>query len=198
VPSRRCDSTNATLPKFEFEPNKNHRLRVINAATLASFQFEIDSHPFAITEVDGTDVLPSPSNRIKINPAQRYSVIINTNVTTTDTFWLRLRLIDDCFSGGNTPFSNPNIINNMKGIVRYSSSTNTSALPTTEPWGQAIEQECTDMDIPFVPVPAIVAPPPDHRFYLVANFRIGDWRLSRGFFNESSWRPNPRSPTLSR
>jgi FtsP/CotA-like multicopper oxidase with cupredoxin domain len=173
---------------------------LVNVATIASFQVNIDSHSFAVTEVDGTDVVPSPTNRIKINPAQRYSLILTTNNTETTSFWLRVRMMSDCFSGKNTGFGNPNLVAHLKGIIHYGSSQSSTniTIPTTEESDQAIEQDCTDMFLPLVPIPAITPNTPDHHFHLKGNFRIGDWRLSRGYFNQSSWRPNLYSPTLSR
>jgi FtsP/CotA-like multicopper oxidase with cupredoxin domain len=67
-------------------------LRIINTGVLAEFQLEIDEHALAVTEVDGTDVLPSYIHRLVINPAQRYSIVVSINLTTADAFWLRVRI----------------------------------------------------------------------------------------------------------
>jgi FtsP/CotA-like multicopper oxidase with cupredoxin domain len=170
---------------------------------LAEFQVQIDEHPFAVTEVDGTDVLPSYINRLKINTAQRYSLIVSTNITTGNSFWLRARMVSDCFSG---VFPNPNLIPSVQAIIHYSekpeklSSNAPATLPTSIDWNMAIEQICRDLNTTeLVPVPAIPAPPHADEFhYVVANFKIGNWRLSRGFFNETSFRPDIHSPMLER
>jgi hypothetical protein len=203
VPSRRCDNSSASIPTINLAPNQNHRLRIINTAALAEFQIQIDEHVFAVTEVDGTDVLPSYINRLKINTAQRYSLIVSTNVTTADSFWLRARMVNDCFSG---VFPNANLIPGINAIINYGekpeklSAKTPSALPTSKDWNMAIEQICRDLNTTdLVPVPAIPAPPHADEFhYVVVNFKIGNWRLSRGFFNETSFRPDIYSPMLER
>jgi hypothetical protein len=170
---------------------------------MAEFQIQIDEHFFSVTEVDGTDVQPFYINRLKINNAQRYSLIVSTNITTADSFWLRARMISSCFS---PIFPNPNLISEVNAIIQYREEseklpTNTvHEPPTSKDWGMAIEQICKDLDTTeLVPVPAIPAPPHADEFhYIVVNFAIGSWRLSRGFFNDTSFRPDIHSPMLER
>jgi len=48
-------------------------------------------------------------------------------------------------------------------------------------------------------MPEIAAPADvDYSYYIRNNIQIGNWRLERGFFNTSSWRPNLKSPSLHR
>jgi hypothetical protein len=202
VLSRRCDNSSAYVPTFDLEPHQNHRLRIINTAALAEFQIQIDEHLFAVTEVDGTDVLPYYINRLKINSAQRYSLVVSTNITTSDSFWLRARMVSDCFSN---IFPNPNLIPDINVVIRYRAEPeklyiNTPpTLPTSKDWGMTIEQICRDLNTTkLVPVPAIPAPHADEFHYIVANFKIGNWQLSRGFFDETSWRPDVHAPMLER
>jgi hypothetical protein len=205
LPHRKCDNSTATIPTFDLAPNQNHRLRIINTGVLAEFQIELDEHSFAVTEVDGTDVLPSYIHRLIINPAQRYSLVVATNVTTGDSFWLRTRMATDCW---DKSFPNPDLIAGTDAIIRYRDESETRkenaispwGFPSSQPWGEAILQFCKDLNTTeLVPVPAIAASEQvDHSFYLYSNFRIGAWRLSRGFFNDSSWRPNIHSPMLDR
>jgi hypothetical protein len=170
---------------------------------MAEFQIQIDEHLFAVTEVDGTDVLPSYINRLNINTAQRYSLIVSANITTSDSFWLKARMITSCFS---TVFINPNLVSDIKGIIQYREESenlpaNTATkVPTSNDWDIPIEQNCKDLDTAELsPVPAISAPPHADEFhYIVANFAIGSWRLSRGFFNDTSFRPDIHSPMLER
>jgi len=157
-------------------------LRIINTGVLAEFQFEIDEHLLAVTEVDGTDVLPSYIHRLIINPAQRYSLIVSTNISTADSFWLRLRIATDCLS--KDP-GNPDLIAETNAVVRYTGQKKetANALPTSKPWGDSILQFCKDLNTTeLVPVPAVRAPETaDHLYYMY-----------------SSWRPNMQSPVLTR
>lgn len=202
LPDRKCDNSTAYIPTFNLAPNQNHRLRIINTAALAEFQIQIDEHMFALTEVDGTDVLPSYTNRLLITAAQRYSMIVTTNVTTADSFWLRARMIDDCFSN---IFPNRDMIPTINAVIQYqeepkqSSMSTPATLPTSKDWDMTIQQICQDQDISdLVPVPAIPAPPREQFHSIVANFKIGAWRLSRGYFNETTHRVYVDSPMLER
>lgn len=187
------------MPIIDLQANENHRLRIINTGVLSEFQFEIDEHELAVTEVDGTDVFPSYIHRLIINPAQRYSLVVSTNLTSSNTFWLRMRIATDCLS---LDPGNPDLIAKTNGIVRYvnKKEETLSTVPSSIPWGQAILQICKDLNTTeLVPVDSITAPEiVDHTYYMYSNFRIGAWRLSRGFFNDSSWRPNLQSPLLHR
>lgn len=201
LPHRECDNSTADLATISLTPNKNHRLRFINTGSFAEFQIQIDEHEFAVTEVDGTDVEPVYYHRLNINSGQRYSVVINTNVTTASLFWMRARMITDCFAD-----KNPDLEAEVRAIVQYDQSQLLRSgdllaqLPNSLDWPEAIEQICKDMNTTeLVPAMAISAPPKaDTLFHLWGNFRIGAWRLSRGFFNDSSWRSNVHSPSLER
>lgn len=197
---RTCDNTTANvgLPVFDFEPNQHHRLRIINVGAFAEFEFQIDEHELAVTEADGTDVRPITYHRLNINPAQRYSVVVQTNASEKTSFRMRARMITHCFAE-----ENPFMAGTVEGVVRYNKLPAAAiriALPDTIDWGEALQLECKDLNTTdLVPVKEIAAPAkPDALFYIRSNFEIGAYRLSRGFFNTSSWRPNVKSPSLFR
>jgi FtsP/CotA-like multicopper oxidase with cupredoxin domain len=187
---------------FALEADQNHRLRFINAGAFAEFQVQIDEHDFAITEVDGTDVSAINNarfHRMNILPAQRYSIILTANASSTsNSFWMRARLVTHCFGE-----ENPYMQEEVRAIVQYASQNSISSvqsIPTSKDWPEIIELECRDLNtsllFPVVPSPAPLSA--DATIYLRSNFEIGPWRLSRGFLNQSSWRPNIRSPSLHR
>ncbi|OQO08544.1 hypothetical protein B0A48_06414 [Cryoendolithus antarcticus] len=194
-PDRKCDNMAATvgMPRIKLDRNKSHRLRIINVGAFAEFQFQIDEHEMAVTEVDGTDVHPVSYHRLNINPAQRYSVVISSDVTSSDAFWMRARMITTCFTDAPKTMQADAL-----AVVAYEDAKVSD--PTSKDWEERLEQECRDMNTTdLVPVEAMVAPSePDAAFYLRSNFEIGAYRLSRGFFNQSSWRPSADSPTLHR
>ena len=196
--SRRCDNTtsNVGVPRFNLNADQNHRLRFINVGAFAEFQIAIDEHNFAIVEVDGTSVKPSYYNRFVINSAQRYSIILRTNVTSSDRFWLRAKMLATCFA--DPP---KNLEPEVWAVVTYGNGDSTQQqLPTSHEWDPLIQSTCRDLNTTdLVPSKAIRAPDKaDMTLSLRANFEIGAWRLSRGFFNQSSWRPDLQSPTLMR
>jgi FtsP/CotA-like multicopper oxidase with cupredoxin domain len=200
LPNRRCDNTtsNVGLPVFDLEPNRYHRLRIINVGAFAEFQFQIDEHELAVTEVDGTDVQPINYHRLNINPAQRYSVVVHTDKKEGTSFRMRARMITHCFAE-----TNPHMVDSVHGVIRYSSNPGPDTakeLPDTKDWGEAIGLECRDLNITeLMPVQVIAAPTKvDAFFYLRSNFEIGAYRLSRGKFNSSSWQGDVKHPTLFR
>ncbi|KAF0321279.1 l-ascorbate oxidase [Colletotrichum asianum] len=186
-----------SLASFDLTPGQKHRLRFINTGAFAEFQVEIDEHPFHVTEVDGTQVASASFHRLNILPAQRYSVVIDTNVTTADSFWMRARMVTHCFAKENQ-WLDPEV----RAIISYSKTSEHATIaqePQTKGWGEAHDVDCRDMDTSTLqPVEAIAAPATTASMYLRANFEIGAWRLSRGFFNKSTWHGNVTSPTLYR
>lgn len=200
-----CDNTFARLPTIDLTSNANHRLRFINVGAFAWFEISLDEHSLAITEVDGTDVQPYYTTQMHLSPAQRYSTVVTTNSTTSDAFWLHARMIRHCFSNPKEPGEDTSTIN---AIVTYTSSSKqkrskievASPLPTSQHWNDPYLVECRDMKhTNFVPKLAISPPlEPDHSYSVRTNLQIGAWRLQRGFFNGSSFRPNLKSPSLHR
>ncbi|CAF3527644.1 hypothetical protein FGSG_13185 [Fusarium graminearum PH-1] len=191
-----CNSTDREMPNINLEAGQRHRLRIINVGAFAEFQVQFDEHPFYVTEVDGTDVHPESVHRLNILPAQRYSVILETNATTGSAFWMRARMVTHCFKN-----ENERLEPEAKAIIRYEGHNKTSSneKPTSKEWPDAIEVICRDLNTSSLrPVEVISPPPSDKVIILRANFEIGDWRLARGFFNESTWHPNITSPSLHR
>lgn len=197
LPHRKCDNSTAGLPIITLTPAQNHRFRFINVGNFAEFQIQIDEHEFAVAEVDGTDIEPVYYHRLNINPGQRYSIVVSTNITTADSFWMRARMVTACFAE-----ENENMEAEVRAIVRYDRSNQLMEghLPQSVDWSEVVELICKDMNATeFVPVAAAAAPnTADSFLYLRANFEIGAYRLSRGFFNSSSWRPDVHSPSLER
>lgn len=201
--NRKCDNSTAVIPEFNLVPNQNHRLRFINVGAFAEFQIQIDEHKLAVTEVDGTDVEPAYYHRLNISPGQRYSVVVSTNITSASSYWMRARMVTTCFAEPN-----PNLEPEVRAVIRYtqsdspvrSKSREALRIPQSKDWNDVVELVCKDMNTTeLIPTKAVPAPRNANAFfYLRSNFEIGAWKLSRGFFNTSSWRPDVRSPSLNR
>ncbi|KAJ4004852.1 hypothetical protein NW752_009484 [Fusarium irregulare] len=192
----RCDTNNRDMLNIDLESGHRHRLRIINVGAFAEFQIQVDEHPFYVTEVDGTAVHPESFHRLNIMPAQRYSVVLETNATKGDAFWMRARMVTHCFKNENSRLEAE-----TKAIIRYKSPDNpvSTEEPKSKEWSDAIEVICRDLNTTALrPVEAISPPPADEVIIIRANFEIGDWRLARGFFNDSTWHPNATSPSLHR
>lgn len=199
-----CDSTGTEYAEVDIPSGASHRLRFINTGAFAEFEISLDDHPLEVIEADGTPLESGSYHRLNINVAQRYSVIVNASAENSTAFWLRARMMKHCFSDPEE-IAEPEV----KGIVRYSAPkkkhghrhhpTDELSLPTTKPWPDEIALICKDVDGQLRPANA--PPPPskaDTLIYLRSNFEIGNYSLSRGYFNQSTWKPDLRSPLLNR
>lgn len=194
VPNRNCSSTDRSNALFDLAEDHNIRLRFINVGAFAEFQIQIDEHELYVSEVDGTDVMPQSIHRLNINPAQRYSVILIPPKTNKGLYWIRARMITHCFA-----YENPELQEEVRGVIRYWAPGD-SLTPKSQDWPEIIEVECRDLNTSALrPVIPIAAPEKaDDHIYLRSTFQIHDWRLSRGYLNDSSYKPNISSPTLNR
>lgn len=194
LPNRRCSSTERTNALFDLLSDHNIRLRFINVGAFAEFQIQIDEHDLYVSEVDGTDVMPQVVHRINITPAQRYSVILVPPNPNKGLYWIRARMITHCFA-----YEEPELKEEVRGVIRYWAP-GESVTPESKDWPEIIEVECRDLNTTTLkPVVAIPAPEKaDDQLYLRASFQIRDWRLSRGYLNDTSYRANASSPSLNR
>ena len=111
-------------------------------------------------------------------------------------------MVTHCFA-----YENEELEEEVWGVVQYKKHSNSNhedgtsqevLRPQSKDWPEIIEVECRDLNTTALePVDAFKAPEKvDDFFYLRSSFQIGDWRLSRGFLNESSWRGNATKPVL--
>jgi FtsP/CotA-like multicopper oxidase with cupredoxin domain len=202
--NRRCDNKTLSFPSINLTPQGNHRLRIINVGGYAWFEVTADQHPsLSLTEIDGVDIVPSEEQSVVVGPGQRYSTIINTSdINSTNSAWLRARIIAHCFGENVDPAAN---VTEARAIIRHSTASSLSsktdvALPTTQRNESIFATYCADMDTrPYAAVQPRPAPEHANRSWnLQINMEIGDWRLQRGFVNGSTYRERPSSPTLHR
>jgi hypothetical protein len=112
-------------------------------------------------------------------------------------------MVTNCFSDPELPGGGAD---EVRAIVQYSKTNSawpSSAVisqPISRNWDTGFAVQCLDMDhTQFVPFPAISAPATaDHSYFIRSNIEIGDWRLQRGFFNKSTFRPDLKLPSLHR
>ncbi|KAI1422257.1 multicopper oxidase-domain-containing protein [Xylaria sp. FL1777] len=220
-PNRKCTEVKTTsLPHLDITPGERHRLRFVNVGGFAWFQVAVDEHDdLQVVEVDGTSVKPTLGSPLLISPGQRYSAILRAD-HHEGYFWLRARMVTSCFAEQTLP---ENGIEEARAIVRYMNRLHTRHGDHDEDVGtknthleDENEEELilphTTSELPFLSVcrdlssttsfqPSPQQPAPevaDHSWYFRVNLAIGDWRLQRGVFNASSFRPNLKYPTLHR
>ena len=194
---KKCDNSKAILETLNLEPGKNHRLRIVNAGVSAEFEIQIDNHSFAVTEMDGIDVWPEYYDRLQIQPTQRYSIIMTTDMVTANTFWFRVRMVVSCFVTDDKL-----VVPEAKVIVNYNGSPvslQSGELRARE-WTAITDIRCEDMDTsklrPVIDVP--IPKQSDDFVYVRTKVGKDSQRVTRGNFNQSSWQPDPTAPTLHR
>ena len=172
------NSTEATLAVTE---NKRYRLRLINTGAFGEFQFSIDNHTLSVIEADSTLVRPLTVNRLPIHIAQRYSVIVTTNQSSSTNYWIRAQMNTFCFSADN-PVLDPDV----RALLTYTNNTNE---PTNSAdWSTALDLVCEDLSpSSLVPAVATQAPTADHAYEAGFSFEIGAYALDRATVNGTSW-----------
>lgn len=75
--NRTCSGLEQRRPLFNLQNNATYRIRIINAAALAFFNFSMDEHTLETIEADGIEVEnPVPVHVVQIAPGQRYSFLV--------------------------------------------------------------------------------------------------------------------------
>ncbi|EOD46054.1 putative multicopper oxidase protein [Neofusicoccum parvum UCRNP2] len=133
------NSGTVTGSRFEttFEVGQSHRLRLVSGAIDTHFKFSIDNHTMQVIANDLVPIVPYNTTVLNIGMGQRYDVIVTADQGAVATdFWMR--------AIPQTACSNNDSPDNIKGIVRYSTSTSTSDPSTT---GYDYTNECVDESV---------------------------------------------------
>ncbi|KAF4541431.1 Multicopper oxidase [Lasiodiplodia theobromae] len=128
-----------TGSRFEttWETGKSHRLRLVNGAIDTHFKFSVDNHTMTVIANDLVPIVPYNTTVLNIGMGQRYDVVITADQESVGTdFWMRAIPQTACSNNENP--------DNIKGIVRYSTSTSSEDPQTT---GYDYSNECVDEDM---------------------------------------------------
>lgn len=202
-----CDSKVGELEEFIVEPGKKYRVRIINAAAMATYAFGIDEHPLTIIEADSTEVEPVSVNFLPIAPGQRYSVIVDMN-SERDSVFMRAIMNQECFN-----YENLHLDPTSKAVVRYRRSIFDdlirfakrtagfdSKMPTSRQWDEDPNPTiCMDLDYTLLePVVPVNVPEADIQVELWAKVIALDMRDSApySFFNRTSFQAALGTPNL--
>ncbi|KAK7903304.1 hypothetical protein LTR67_001322 [Exophiala xenobiotica] len=184
-------SDNSSRAIFTVEQGKRYRYRLINTGAFATFEFSVDNHPLSIIEADGTVTELLPVHRLDIAVAQRYSVILTANQSSSSNYWMRAQMNTYCFADDN-----PVLDADVRALVTYTNSTDG---PTKSvDWKDALDVTCIGLNASLLtPIFQSPAPPATTMYSIQSNFQIGDYALDRGYMNGTSWVMDPQDPTLN-
>lgn len=178
---------------FAFKPGHKYRLRLINTSTFSAFVFSIDNHKLTIVEADGTDLQPVTVDRLAINVAQRYSVIVEAN-QPVGSYWMRAELETSCY-----PVDAPDLEKVITAEIRYDGAPNPPDFShSVSKFTETENEACIDLSIDMLePYWAKDAPGPvGTQFYLNITFQNDALGVNRGFLNNVTYVPNYNRPTL--
>jgi FtsP/CotA-like multicopper oxidase with cupredoxin domain len=178
---------NSGLSRFEFVANKRYRIRIINTSAFSSFIFSIDKHVLELIEADGSYTKPININRLPINVAQRYSVIVTANQSVSN-YIMRSDFQKDCMPGADLP--------DVTAIVHYDGASEDPPVPA--PWPDVVK-ECEDLDQGILlSLNDGGVPPSTREIDLSAILDFDKDRIIRGFINNVTYVPDIKNPSLAK
>ena len=91
-------------------------MRFVNSGSFASIRFSVDDHPLTLIEADGTLLAPTQIAGVTVAVAQRYSVLLYANQTSSanGTYWMRATVQSDMFT-----YDQPGQNLDIRGVIRY-------------------------------------------------------------------------------
>lgn len=186
-------SNSSSRPVFTFEDGKRYRLRFINAGGFATFQVSVDNHTLQVIEADSTTTLPLTVHRFEIAVAERFSVVLHANQSSSTNYWLRAQMNTNCFVGDNDVLD-PDV----RALVTYASKNTTDSPTDSADWADALDEYCMDLNNTLLaPNVSMQAPPADVLYEIQFSFHIGDYALDRAIINGTTWVPDVENPTIN-
>ncbi|GMM30101.1 hypothetical protein DAMA08_028460 [Martiniozyma asiatica (nom. inval.)] len=184
------------LAALYFDPEATYRLRILNAGFFVPFKFSIDQHKFTMVEVEGTLIEPFETDYIDVSVGERYSMFITRN-GTEDNYWAHARFNQFCLADDASDFSK-----DVMSIVSYSGA---YEIPTSKETWQYDGGSPKCLDFPtselktlngVVPKVANGSIKPDMAIDLDVTFFQKGYQLTRGYFNEYTWRSLSNTSTM--
>lgn len=164
---------NQPWPEFKLIKGKRYLLRIINAATSSGFWFSIDRHPLHVVQADHTWTRKATFDKIFVDVAQRYSVIVEATGHSRSLAWMRAD-----FEFSYYPGPTHNLPKTTFGIIRYE-----KASKVKEPTSIAKPKPKTlgmNGEAQLVPFRAQVPPPVGQKLRIkyALNFTTFKWEMN--------------------
>lgn len=157
--------------RFEttFTAGERYLIRLVNTAADTHFKFTIDNHTMEVIAADFVPIVPYTTDILSISMGQRYDIIVEASALA-DNYWLRAIAQTSCSDNANA--------DNIKGIIRYSTS-DTTANPTSSVTANAAVDDCRDEHLDdLIPYLAVDAELPD----VTENFAVAVGQVASRFY----------------
>ncbi|GMF47615.1 unnamed protein product [Phytophthora fragariaefolia] len=167
-----CNS-DQPLTRIKFEAGSKYRLRLINMAALAPFEFSIDGHEFSVVAADSDYLEPSDQiTTLRINAGQRYDIIVEAKPSSDSSigsFWIRATgLYGLPWTAGTASIAGDGF--NYEGLAVVYYEDDDVDEPTSSTWTETT----TIGEYEFTPLENAVLPTsPSDRAILEFDFRFG-------------------------
>src|SRR2546423_10861767 len=141
--------------------------------------FSIDEHKLEVIEVDGIYVKPYTVEKLPINVAQRYSVIVKAD-REIKNYWIRATIQEACVANNTFTINSNSAINyKVVGILKYKGASRND--PTTK---ESVEQPESCKDLPtkfFIPLDAKPITEPYKSFIMNVTFTRNPKNITLGY-----------------
>jgi len=153
-------------------------------------RFSIDGHALTIVEADGVAVEPRTVDRVLVDVAQRYSVVVTLN-KTAGAYWMRADMETTRFRYLSPAFNRTTL-----AVLRY--GTDTSIMPADEAASDLSSEVLQSFDIgrDLVPADKMNAPPATRQISVTVSMKFDTLGNFLSFFDNVSWEPLMDSATL--
>ncbi|CAL8145366.1 unnamed protein product [Orchesella dallaii] len=214
-----CESAKQRRPVFNLEKQKTYRLRVINAAAVAAFNFSIDCYKLHTIETDGVDLKETPkvfADFASISAGQRYSFLFRcSNESQHGSRYLiraniRRELMREFITGGQNSNMYPEaLMGEVTGVIKCwdknkgHEDSSTSEIFTyrdvVPPSKLNVNSSVYLQEIELTPLEGENTPAPDHfdqEFTVNVYFGADENGIRRGSFNNSPFVSPTFKPVL--
>ncbi|OTB07435.1 putative multicopper oxidase [Hypoxylon sp. CI-4A] len=149
-PDDKTPCTNdAGLSRFNFQPGKTHRLRLINTGAEGTQRVSIDEHNMTVIANDFVPIEPYDTQVVTLGVGQRVDVIVHAHAKPGSAFWLRANLTS-C-SSAKQPLA-------LAAI--YYEGADDKNTPASIPWDVPDPGDCANDDLALTkPYYSMVLPP---------------------------------------
>jgi len=153
-------------------------------------QFSIDGHPLTVVEADGVAVEPRAVDRVLVDVAQRYSVIVTLN-KSAGAYWMRADIETNRFRYLSPVFNSTTL-----AVLRY--GTDSSTMPPDEiaPDISSEVLQSFDTSRDLVPADKMTTPPATREISVTVSMQFDMLGNFLSFFDNVSWEPLVDSTTL--
>ncbi|KAI1379954.1 putative multicopper oxidase [Hypoxylon crocopeplum] len=181
-------TNNAGLSKFNFQPGKTHRLRLMNTGAEGTQRISIDEHNMTVIAYDFVAIDPYDTQVVTLGVGQRADVLVNAHAKPGSAFWLRSNL---------TTCSSANEPSALAAI--YYEGADKNSVPTSTPWDIPDPGTCANDDLALTkPYYPMALPPPSFTQHMDINYFTNSTGHLLWEFGGVTARVDYNDPTLLR